>query len=83
MLWSKPTGLDWGDLGDADFPFRITLPKNVGGYSTANFQDYRIFWRIEAGAFIGTVPLVSHINYPPRPKTYPSLERRKSSSKIL
>lgn len=55
ILWSKPTTQNWGELGDAEFPFRITIPSRVGGYSTANFQDYRISWRIEAGAFYGTI----------------------------
>lgn len=54
VLWSKPLGKEWAEIGDAEFPFRITIPTKVAGYSTANFQDYRVWWRIEAGAFSKT-----------------------------
>jgi hypothetical protein len=50
LLWSKPDGQDYADIGELQFPFRITLPTNVNGLSTVNFPDYRTFWRIEAGA---------------------------------
>ncbi|KAL6309079.1 hypothetical protein BKA93DRAFT_821905 [Sparassis latifolia] len=47
-LWSKPDSADWADVGVLDFPFKLTLPKRIHGFSTANFHDYRTFWRLEA-----------------------------------
>ncbi|KAI5123310.1 hypothetical protein M0805_009331 [Coniferiporia weirii] len=47
-LWTKPHDVDWADLGDAELPFKIVIPANSPGFSYANFQDYRVFWRIEA-----------------------------------
>jgi hypothetical protein len=49
VLWSKPDDQEWAEIGDLDFPFRITLPVDVAGYSKTTFQEYRIFWRVEAG----------------------------------
>jgi hypothetical protein len=48
-LWSKPSDVPYKALGDLEVPFKFILPSNIGGYSTANFQDYRVFWRIDAG----------------------------------
>lgn len=48
VLWSKPSSVDWADVGDIELPFKLTLPKNATGLSTANFQVYRTFWRVEA-----------------------------------
>lgn len=48
ILWSKPQGVDWGELGDEELPFKITIPADSPGYSHTNFQDYRIYWRIDA-----------------------------------
>lgn len=50
-LWAKPDGSQWGDVGDLDLPFKVTLPAKTAGFSTANFQDYRIFWRVEASEY--------------------------------
>ncbi|KAH8117491.1 hypothetical protein DFH11DRAFT_1817426 [Phellopilus nigrolimitatus] len=47
-LWTKPHGVDWAELGDAEHPFKIVIPSKSPGFSCANFQDYRVFWRIEA-----------------------------------
>ena len=52
LLWSKPEGQEYAEIGDTEFPFRIILPADVGGHSTMTFPDYRIFWRIEAGMFV-------------------------------
>ena len=49
-LWRKPDGQSYADLGEFDATFKITLPKRVAGFSSANYQDYRTFWRVEAGA---------------------------------
>lgn len=49
-LWRKPDGQAYADIGEFESPFKITLPKRVAGFSTANYQDYRTFWRVEAGA---------------------------------
>lgn len=48
-LWSKAADRDFTDVGDLEFPFRITIPADVAGVSTANFQDYKAIWRVEAG----------------------------------
>lgn len=50
VLWSKPEQDEWADIGDSEYPFRISIPTNVGGYTTANLQDYRVWWRVEASA---------------------------------
>lgn len=47
-LWSKPHSVEWAEVGDIELPFKLTLPKNATGLSTANFQVYRTFWRVEA-----------------------------------
>ncbi|ESK93020.1 hypothetical protein Moror_8923 [Moniliophthora roreri MCA 2997] len=47
-LWSKPDGQDYGAIGDGEYPFRISLPPNVGGFSTLSFVEYRCVWRVEA-----------------------------------
>lgn len=56
-VWRKPDGQDYGSLGDFDSPFKITLPKRAAGFSTANYQDYRSFWRVEAGACSASLSL--------------------------
>jgi hypothetical protein len=48
VLWSKPDDRDYSDVGDFEFPFRITLPPDVAGHSTLTFPDFRAYWRIEA-----------------------------------
>ncbi|KAH9842947.1 uncharacterized protein C8Q71DRAFT_228924 [Rhodofomes roseus] len=48
VLWSKSSSADWGDVGELELPFKVTLPKSTAGLSTANFQVYRTFWRVEA-----------------------------------
>ncbi|KAH8107184.1 hypothetical protein BXZ70DRAFT_282113 [Cristinia sonorae] len=47
-LWQKQDSDPFGYLGDFDATFRITLPANVSGFSTANYQEYKTFWRVEA-----------------------------------
>ena len=51
VLWSKPDGQDFMELGEAEYPFRITIPPRVGGFSTISFVEYRCVWRVEAGAY--------------------------------
>ncbi|KDQ59422.1 hypothetical protein JAAARDRAFT_191947 [Jaapia argillacea MUCL 33604] len=48
LLWKKRDGVDYEELGDSEYAFRIIIPPNAGGPSTTHFQDYRVFWRIEA-----------------------------------
>ncbi|KAL1947656.1 hypothetical protein VTO73DRAFT_13380 [Trametes versicolor] len=48
VLWQKPPDKDYADVAEMEFPFKLTLPKRTPGFSTANYQDYRIFWRLEA-----------------------------------
>src|ERR1700683_72659 len=48
VVWVKTEGREWDDVGDSEYPFRITVPTKVAGHSTAHFQDYRVWWRVEA-----------------------------------
>ena len=48
VLWVKPPTREYADVGELEFPFKLTLPKRTPGFSTANYQDYRVFWRLEA-----------------------------------
>ncbi|KAJ2911940.1 hypothetical protein MD484_g8469, partial [Candolleomyces efflorescens] len=48
VLWSKSDDVEYEPIGVLDYPFRITLPANVAGFSTAVFVDYRCTWRVEA-----------------------------------
>lgn len=50
-LWKKPDGQSYAEIGEFESTFKITLPKRVAGFSTANYQDYRTYWKIEAGMF--------------------------------
>ncbi|THH33994.1 hypothetical protein EUX98_g351 [Antrodiella citrinella] len=47
-IWQKPQHQEYAPLGDLDATFKITLPTNVPGFSTANYQEYKTFWRVEA-----------------------------------
>ncbi|KAF8559622.1 hypothetical protein OG21DRAFT_1549514 [Imleria badia] len=52
-LWQKQDTQEWSEIGDSEFPFRFSLPSHIAAPSTAlYFQEYRIFWRIEAGEYI-------------------------------
>ena len=54
-LWHKCDTQDWSEVGDSEFPFRFSIPSHIAAPSTAlYFQEYRIFWRIEAGKCIAT-----------------------------
>ncbi|KAH9901201.1 hypothetical protein C8Q73DRAFT_637542 [Cubamyces lactineus] len=48
VLWVKPQDREYADVAELEFPFKLTLPKRTPGFSTANYQDYRVFWRLEA-----------------------------------
>lgn len=48
-LWTPPSGAVWGALGAVEIPFKIVLPANAAGNSTFSLQEYRVYWRIEAG----------------------------------
>lgn len=48
-LWRKPDNQDWAEIGNVEYPFRLSMPLHTTGPSTAlYFQEYRICWRIEA-----------------------------------
>lgn len=51
VLWQKPPASDYADLAEVEFPFKFTFPEHTAGPSTANFQVYRTFWRVEASEF--------------------------------
>lgn len=48
-LWAARDGLEYDDLGSGVYPFRMSLPSRVTGFSTMQHPEYRIFWRLEAG----------------------------------
>ena len=51
-VWKKDSTQDWSEIGDSEHQFRLSIPSNVSAPSTAlYFQEYRVFWRVEAGAF--------------------------------
>ncbi|KAI0315852.1 hypothetical protein OF83DRAFT_1173449 [Amylostereum chailletii] len=64
-LWQAPSSAKHAPLGEFQAPFRITVPVDSPGYSTTHFQDYRILWRVEAGAF--TPPLYAFHPLPTSP----------------
>ncbi|TFY74647.1 hypothetical protein EWM64_g9364 [Hericium alpestre] len=39
---------DSAPLADFEASFRITVPRDAPGHSTAYYQDYRVFWRVES-----------------------------------
>ncbi|EAU88046.2 hypothetical protein CC1G_10819 [Coprinopsis cinerea okayama7 len=47
-LWSKPDDVDYENVGVLEYPFRIWIPTQTRGFSTAVFVDYRCTWRVEA-----------------------------------
>ncbi|KAF8162919.1 hypothetical protein B0H34DRAFT_300025 [Crassisporium funariophilum] len=47
VLWAKPDALEYDHIGNLEFPFRISIPAKVAGFSTAVFVDYRCMWRVE------------------------------------
>lgn len=50
-LWKKDSSQDWSEIGDSEHQFRLSIPLNASAPSTAlYFQEYRVFWRVEAGA---------------------------------
>ncbi|KAG1756451.1 uncharacterized protein EDB91DRAFT_1092736 [Suillus paluster] len=56
-LWRKPEGQDWAEIGNVEYPFRLSMPLHTSGPSTAlYFQEYRICWRIEAVVNHAPVP---------------------------
>ncbi|EKM55669.1 uncharacterized protein PHACADRAFT_256454 [Phanerochaete carnosa HHB-10118-sp] len=84
-LWKKPDDQPYADVGEFESPFRIVLPRRVAGFSTANYQDYRTYWRVEAVlehvplASVGTrllkqldILLIRHDIPPPLPPPSPS-----------
>ncbi|KAF7322828.1 hypothetical protein HMN09_00062200 [Mycena chlorophos] len=58
VLWTNPDpNAPYAEVGDMELPFRITLPPDVGGFSTASYAStYKCSWRVEA--------VVSHIAIP-------------------
>lgn len=58
ILWSKQDGVEFQQIGNLDFPFRISIPAKVAGFSTAAFVDYRCVWRVEAGTTCSSYILI-------------------------
>lgn len=42
ILWSSEKQDEYTTLGDAEFPFSITLPKDEGGFSTTSYVEYKV-----------------------------------------
>ncbi|KAG1782807.1 hypothetical protein EV702DRAFT_1066912 [Suillus placidus] len=56
-LWKKPDSQDWAEIGNVEYPFRLSMPLHTTGPSTAlYFQEYRICWRIEAVVNHASIP---------------------------
>ena len=65
ILWSKHDGVEFEPIGNLDFPFRISIPAKVAGFSTAAFVDYRCVWRLEAGTtYYSYFSIVAHSVFP-------------------
>ncbi|KAI0831109.1 hypothetical protein BC628DRAFT_1486548 [Trametes gibbosa] len=69
VLWVKPPDKEFADVAEMEFPFKLTLPKRTPGFSTANYQDYRIFWRLEAVLDHVPIPRVGS-RVPSNPPTF-------------
>lgn len=64
-LWQKQDTQVWSEVGDSEHPFRFSVPSHIAAPSTAlYFQEYRIFWRIEAGEYIAPHYLHLCSDYP-------------------
>ncbi|KAJ3763756.1 hypothetical protein EV360DRAFT_32934 [Lentinula raphanica] len=48
VLWTKPDGVEFVDIGELELPFKITIPARTAGFSTVSFVEYRCVWRVEA-----------------------------------
>ncbi|PFH52398.1 hypothetical protein AMATHDRAFT_56953 [Amanita thiersii Skay4041] len=48
VLWSKGDEVEYEAISNMEFPFEITLPVEIAGFSTCVFVDYRCVWRVEA-----------------------------------
>ncbi|KAJ8078588.1 hypothetical protein PM082_012871 [Marasmius tenuissimus] len=69
VLWTKPDGQEYDAIGDGEYPFRISLPPTVAGFSTVSFVEYKCMWRVEA--VINHIPItaigtrqVKHVDLP-------------------
>lgn len=49
---NRPDTPEYAELGDSEHTFRIIMPAKVAGLSTANYPEYRVYWRVEAGAYL-------------------------------
>lgn len=58
IIWSKQDDEEYGVLGDFESSFRILVPAKSPGFSTTTFQEYRIFWRVEASVYTTFTPFV-------------------------
>ncbi|GJJ11946.1 hypothetical protein Clacol_006184 [Clathrus columnatus] len=49
-LWNASAAAsEYDSLGDGEWPFKIIVPPNASPVcSTVHFQEYRVFWRVEA-----------------------------------
>ncbi|KAF9533487.1 hypothetical protein CPB83DRAFT_873536 [Crepidotus variabilis] len=48
IVWTKPDNVEYESIGVVEYPFRLRIPTNVPGFSSAAFVDYRCTWRLEA-----------------------------------
>lgn len=62
VLWSKADAVEYQAIGNLEFPFRLSIPPKVAGFSNATFIDYKCIWRIEAGTFSCFITCLSSID---------------------
>ncbi|KAF7295079.1 hypothetical protein MIND_01046200 [Mycena indigotica] len=56
-LWSAGSTNSYSDIGDLELPFRINIPPDVGGFSTASYASvYKCTWRVEV--IVNHIPLL-------------------------
>lgn len=48
-LWRKDEGEEFSSLGDFSKAFRIVIPVEANGVTTATFKNFRTWWQVEAG----------------------------------
>ena len=82
-LWAKPSSVEYADLGDGDFPFKIVVPIKTLGNSYLNFQDYRVFWRVEAGPLPPLSGLRRSANFPQSLTMLPSSVSAPASTNLM
>lgn len=48
VLWEKPPTSASAEIPDGEYPFKLLIPPETPGLTTTIFQEYRVYWRVEA-----------------------------------